>query len=150
MTHSIRVPEAWLASGATIELDLPRTLSCANCNGGGCDACQRAGAISIRERDESARPLQVALPTRHADSEGQAVVLRIPETGGHSEIAHVPRGLLLLKVTVGPEADPGVRLLSASRERELRAPAPVVIRSLLLATLLLLLFLWMLRLSGWL
>jgi len=149
VTHAIRVPEAWLANGATIELELPRTLHCAGCDGGGCDACQRAGAISIRERDAASEPLQVALP-KSTQTSGRAVMLRIPEAGGPSPLADVPRGLLLLKVLVGSEPDSGVRLLRAAPVRELRAPRQVVVRSLLVAGLLLLTFLWMLHLSGWL
>ncbi len=77
-------------------------------------------------------------------------MLRIPEAGGPSPLADVPRGLLLLKVLVGSEPDSGVRLLRAAPVRELRAPRQVVVRSLLVAGLLLLTFLWMLHLSGWL
>jgi len=42
---SIEVPEAWFLVGATLQIALPRLLSCARCDGGGCDACERRGAF---------------------------------------------------------------------------------------------------------
>ena len=118
--HRIRVPRTWLESGAIVEFELPRNLTCAACNGGGCDACERAGAITMRGRDELAEILTVTLPKRKADtdsdSEARGVMIRIPEQGGlppeTSEL--LPRGLLMLRVEPAEVADPGVSRVAPS------------------------------------
>lgn len=158
--HSIEVPGDWLARGETIELTMPRNLTCANCEGGGCDACERAGALSLRGRKDPAYTVQVSLPEKDLSDQqarGQSLLLRIPEQGGFSSSEGVPRGLLMLKVTVADAPGPSVTLCQtqASLEPEstthtLRAPRAVVVRSLVLGLLLFLIFLWMLHLSGWL
>jgi hypothetical protein len=110
--HRIRVPAAWFESGEVIEFELPRNLACAACEGGGCDTCQRAGAITLRGRDELAEILSVTLPRRNPDLQAEpcSVVIRIPEQGGlppeHDDV--LPRGLLLLRVEPAELADPGV------------------------------------------
>ena len=53
--HRIRVPRAWLDAGLAVEFELPRNLCCAACKGGGCDVCQRSGAISLRGGQELPR-----------------------------------------------------------------------------------------------
>ncbi|HKO49622.1 MAG TPA: hypothetical protein VJV79_17960 [Polyangiaceae bacterium] len=116
--HRIRVPFAWLESGEVIEFALPRNLTCAACEGGGCDACGRAGAITMRGRQELAEILTVTLPMRkpEADSEARGVVIRIPEQGGISPEngEDLPRGLLLLRVEPAELADPGVSRVQPS------------------------------------
>ena len=113
--HRIRVPRAWLESGQMVEFELPRNLACAACNGGGCDLCERAGAITLRGRQELPEFLQVTLPSRKAEAEGEArgVVIRIPERGGlpPKDGQALPRGLLLLRVDLADVADPGVSLV---------------------------------------
>jgi len=117
--HRIRVPQAWLESGAMVEIELPRNLACAACDGGGCDICERAGAITLRGRHELPELLSVTLPIRKPETDGDArgVVIRIPEQGGLSPQngEMLPRGLLLLRVEPGEVADPGVsRVLPAA------------------------------------
>ena len=51
-SHRIRVPKDWLEKGSVIELELPRNLVCRKCEGGGCDACDRSGAVTLRARGE--------------------------------------------------------------------------------------------------
>jgi hypothetical protein len=63
---SVRVPRAWLARGDVIELVVPARLACARCEGGGCDRCNRSGALRI-EGDEAARRIRVGLPKRSED-----------------------------------------------------------------------------------
>ncbi len=110
--HRIRVPGAWLESGEVVEFELPRNLTCAACDGGGCDACERAGAITLRGRHELPEILSVTLPMRKAEADSQArgVMIRIPEQGGlppeNGEV--LPRGLLLLRVEPAEVADLGV------------------------------------------
>jgi hypothetical protein len=132
--HRIRVPQAWLEAGEVVEFELPRNLSCAACEGGGCDSCERSGAITLRGRQELPEFLQVTLPVRLPEANGEArgVVIRIPEQGGlppeHGGV--VPRGLLLLRVELAETADPGVTRVvqpepPESHERlSLRIPQP--------------------------
>jgi hypothetical protein len=93
--HRIRVPREWLERGATVEFELPRHLSCAACDGGGCDACHRSGAVTLRGRNEPSDLVEVSLP---AGARDDAFVIRIPERGGFAPDASLPRGLLLLRV----------------------------------------------------
>lgn len=119
VTHRIRVPGAWLETGEVVEFELPRNLTCAACEGGGCDACERAGAITLRGRQELPELLSVTLPTRKAEADGETrgVVIRIPEQGGlapdNGEV--LPRGLLLLRVDPAELADPGVTRVAPPR-----------------------------------
>ena len=112
VVHRIRVPRAWLESGEAVELELPRNLSCAACDGGGCDLCERSGAITLRGRDELPEILHVTLPMRPPEADGatRSVVIRIPEQGGlpPADAEILPRGLLLLRVEPAEVADPGV------------------------------------------
>ncbi|MEP7049817.1 MAG: hypothetical protein ABJB12_05665 [Pseudomonadota bacterium] len=123
--HRIRVPSAWLESGECVEFELPRNLSCAACAGGGCDLCERSGAITLRRRDELPELLQVTLPARALEGEGapRSVVIRIPEQGGlpPAQGESLPRGLLLLRVEAAEMADPGVTLIPPAAPPERRA-----------------------------
>jgi hypothetical protein len=114
-----------------IELELPRNLACAACGGGGCDACGRSGAITLRERDELAEVVEVTLPARPRadaedaeDAEPQGLTLRIPEQGGLPERgSDLPRGMLLLTLVPGDEPDARVKLLRGVASKR---PASVV------------------------
>lgn len=104
----------WLEEGALIELELPRNMKCAACEGGGCDACERSGAISVRGRKELSEVLQVTLPKRDESSlestaSGRTIVIRIPERGGLPDSPELRRGLLLLSVVPADVADAGIR-----------------------------------------
>jgi hypothetical protein len=97
-----------------IELDVPRNLRCSTCDGGGCDLCDRSGAVTLRGRDEPPEIIQVTLPRRTQKSGGTGVTIRIPEQGGLPRSSAEPvRGFLLLTVVTAPEADPSVRLLES-------------------------------------
>lgn len=117
MVHRIRVPPAWLDAGVVLEFELPRNLSCAACDGGGCDVCERAGAVALRGRHDLPERLRVTLPRRKSEAAGVArgVVLRIPEQGGlPAQGAALPRGLLLLRVELADAPDPGLCLVRPS------------------------------------
>jgi hypothetical protein len=121
--HRIRVPRRWLQTGALVEIELPRNLTCASCEGGGCDACDRSGALTVRAKGE---PIGLLLVTLPSGSAGGAVVIRIPEYGGlPREGSELPRGHLLLRVEPGTKADPSVTL-APDRVVEARRPTPVV------------------------
>jgi hypothetical protein len=111
--HRIRVAAAWLEEGALVEFELPRNLRCASCEGGGCDRCERSGAISVRGKSEPGEVVQVTLPKRAESSyestaSGRTIVIRIPERGGMAEDPLLPRGILLLSVVPADEPDPGI------------------------------------------
>jgi hypothetical protein len=125
--HKVRVPAAWLDAGACIELELPRNLACAKCGGGGCDLCERSGAVTLRGRKDPAEIVQVTLPRRGDSAEleasGRGIVLRVPERGGISSAADQPRGMLMLTVITADAADPGIRRTGALSEAEVPAGA---------------------------
>lgn len=125
--HRVKVRREWLVEGEVIELELPRNLACAACGGGGCDACGRSGAITLRRRDEPAEVVEVTLPARPKDDvpDSRGITLRIPEQGGLPDPgSDLPRGLLLLTVLPSPEPDARVRLLRGVPSK--RPPATVV------------------------
>jgi len=119
-----------------VEFEVPRNLSCAACDGGGCDSCGRAGAITLRGRNELPELITVTLPVRNSEANGEArgVVIRIPEQGGlpPAEDEALPRGMLLLRVEPAEVGDAGVSLVlqpeaPVSKERvalSLRVPKP--------------------------
>ncbi|HEX4339882.1 MAG TPA: hypothetical protein VH062_28440 [Polyangiaceae bacterium] len=109
----VTVPASFIVEGATLEVDVPRNLACAACGGGGCDACDRAGAVSIRGRKDPPESVEVTLPKANADSAApRAVLLRIPERGGPPPAeSGLPRGNLLLTIRSGDELSTGVSRL---------------------------------------
>jgi len=98
----IEVPEGW--AGAEIEIILPVRVSCARCDGGGCDGCARRGGHRIPD-DPSARRLAVRLP----DALEGGVVLRIlrPYDDDGVGIAQ-----LLLEARTAEDASASVTLLA--------------------------------------
>jgi hypothetical protein len=102
--HRIRVPKSWLEQGSVIELELPRNLTCRSCEGGGCDVCERSGAVTLRDRGAPPDLVEVTLPAR---PQGDSFVIRIPERGGLARAdSGLPRGLLLLRVEPSEGSDP--------------------------------------------
>ena len=140
VVHGIRVDPSWLERGDPIEVTLPRNLRCAECDGGGCDRCGRAGALSLWGRDEPPGVVEVTLPRRSAEQlqREPTVVLRIPERGGLPEPSSGQiRGMLLLRVTASPEPDPSViRVAAAPSPRGPSLPAGARSQLLLVAALL--------------
>jgi hypothetical protein len=126
VVHGVRVARSWLEAGDTVELTLPRNLHCAECDGGGCDRCGRAGAVSLWSREEPAAVLEVTLPRRTAaELQGEPViVLRIPDAGGWpaADSGH-PRGHLLLRLTASADPDPSVVKRPRDPSRRARPPS---------------------------
>jgi hypothetical protein len=125
--HRVKVRREWLTVGEVIELELPRNLACAACGGGGCDACGRSGAITLRKRDEPAEVVEITLPARKSDDlpDSRGITLRIPEQGGLPELgSELPRGVLLLTVVPSAEPDPSIKLLRGVPSK--RPPASIV------------------------
>ncbi|MEZ4294610.1 MAG: hypothetical protein R3B70_06515 [Polyangiaceae bacterium] len=99
----VTVPASWGSEGALIEVTLPRTLECARCDGGGCDACGRSGALR-GPGAERARVVRVRLPK----AMGDGVAMRLGKPFGKaSKIAQ-----LWLEVRPGKAASASVRKLS--------------------------------------
>lgn len=125
--HRVRVRRGWLISGEVVELELPRNLACAECGGGGCDACGRSGAITLRGKDDPPEMVEVTLPARPADElpDSRGLTLRIPEQGGlPAPGSGLPRGMLLLTVVASSESDPSVKLLRGVPSKQ--PPASIV------------------------
>jgi hypothetical protein len=111
----VTVPESFFLEGATIEVEVPRNLSCATCGGGGCDVCERSGAVSVRGRNDAVEKVEVTLPKPRSENGAttpRAVILRIPEHGGlAAQESNLPRGNLLLTVRVDESLSKGVTRL---------------------------------------
>jgi hypothetical protein len=91
--HGVEVPMEWLEEGASVSIVLPRLLTCARCEGGGCDVCGRKGAF---EQTGVEGPIIVSLP-RQAGAAASAVRLRLPGYGARGD-AELPLGHLILTV----------------------------------------------------
>jgi hypothetical protein len=116
--HRVRVPRRWFDERLTIELELPRNLGCAACEGGGCDRCDRSGAVSVRGRSEPPELVTVTLTTVDG---GGPVVVRIPEQGGLAPAGTtLPRGHLYLRIEPSDAAHP-----SSSVGLSRKAEAPI-------------------------
>ncbi len=115
VVHQVCVPQHWLRRGNVLLVTLPRLLRCAACDGGGCDHCERQGALALRPREAPADVVRVELSQdmdpRH--------VIRIPERGACAPEVPDARGCLLLRFSLGPAAA-GVELDAA---RPVRVPS---------------------------
>jgi hypothetical protein len=105
----ITVPGAWLDEGARIRVRVPRLVTCAACQGGGCEQCGLSGALSTRERGEAEKQADLTLPKKTPPPGAR---LRLPRLGGEAEEEQVPRGHLLVHVKPGAAPDPIVARLS--------------------------------------
>lgn len=113
--YSLRVPREWLRAGECLEFDLPRSLACARCDAGGCDACGGAGGISVRGREDPVEVVRVALSgseSAEALALGrQGFSVRVPEYGGPAREPEFPRGNLIVTLLPSDEPSPNVRRL---------------------------------------
>ncbi|MBX3183279.1 MAG: hypothetical protein KIT72_04070 [Polyangiaceae bacterium] len=145
--HRLTVPASWFKDGACVELELPRNLSCAVCDGGGCEACGLAGAVSTRGRAEPPELVQLTLPRREPSPEAgrSTCVVRLTGHGGLPPADEaLPRGHLLLYLSEG-EATPGlVRLEAPCEPDEVTAAAPGSLRRVAAALVVL-----VVALVGW-
>lgn len=123
--HRVKVRREWLIAGDVVELEVPRNLACASCAGGGCDVCDRAGAVTLRQRGEPVEVVEVTLPRCAPDElpDSRGITLRIPEQGGLPEPgSDLPRGVLLLQIIPAAEPDSTVKVLG--RAPSLVPPKP--------------------------
>ncbi len=112
----IEVPIGWLVGGYRVEVLLPRLASCAGCDAGGCDLCDRGGAVATRGRGEPGEIVEVELPPH---TEG--ATLRLRGRGGLGREDGIERGLLLLEVRPGTTSE-GVTLVLEPASQEESAP----------------------------
>jgi hypothetical protein len=100
----VRVLASW--AGETCIVTVPRTLRCAPCEGGGCDACARSGAFRLDASREVVVHLPIPLPIN--------LRLRLPSPFG----AESAVGLLVLDVETASEPTPSCRVLPKLAPRE--------------------------------
>ncbi len=90
----LTVPPAW--AGGRARIRVPRAVTCRRCEGGGCDACGRRGALPTPE-GEGARAIDVQLPP----DLGRTVAVRVPRPFGDA----APIAQLVLTFVPGPEGE---------------------------------------------
>ena len=117
----IVVEREWLRDARTIEIDLPRHLCCAACQGAGCDICAQSGALTVRGRSELAEIVRVTLPRQEADSldgadSSRAFTLKVPGCGAmpDSESGVATRGRLMLRIKTNGPISNCIRAIAAS------------------------------------
>ncbi|OQX67793.1 MAG: hypothetical protein B6A08_13550 [Sorangiineae bacterium NIC37A_2] len=145
LSMEITVPASWIAEGATLVVAWPRRLLCRACGGGGCDACGRSGAFSL-QGEPVREPFEVSLPRREAPP--SSLTIRLPSLGMPSDKEDHPPGHLFLEVRPGQPPSAGVARATRNESRVLRRD--LMRSSVWMAIFVSLLFLGMLRLSGWL
>jgi hypothetical protein len=96
----VRVPEAW--AGHAIQVVVPVRVECSRCDGGGCDACARSGAIKL-DPAAARRVLIASLPS----DIGSGVALRLVHPFGEEG----PLEILILELYPAPAPDPNVSLV---------------------------------------
>ncbi|EYF08138.1 hypothetical protein [Chondromyces apiculatus] len=89
----VTVPAGWEGEAADLEITAPARVTCARCEGGGCDACGRSGALRTPD-DPAERVLRVRLPAHL----GGGVVLRLVRPFGETS----PIEQLHLELIPGP------------------------------------------------
>jgi hypothetical protein len=143
----VNVDRSWF--GAEVQVILPRNLNCAACSGGGCDRCARAGALSIEERGAAPREVRLVLPP--LGDPNCDVCLRVPGEGALplGEGSELGRGHLMLILHPDESSDAQLRLLTEAPPTD-QLRIQLMKRSLIMAASLILLFIGLLRLSGWL
>jgi hypothetical protein len=120
----IEVPERWAKEGARIAITLPKVLTCARCDGGGCDGCGRSGALRAPGNERS-RVVRVRLP----GPLGDGVAMRIADPFGRaSRISQ-----LWIEVRPAKEASPWVKWLDAPSVKRPILQTMVLALSLLVA-----------------
>jgi len=130
----VDVDPSWLRGPGTLELTLPRHVTCAACDGGGCSVCGFSGALALRDRDAPAELVSIGLSDLATDTtEGteptRRLAVRLPEYGAPSAVAGVGRGQLLVTLMASTTPSANVRYSGASR-RSLPSLPDLVTRSL--------------------
>ncbi|MCC6527849.1 MAG: hypothetical protein IT373_34710 [Polyangiaceae bacterium] len=141
----VTVPESWLATPCELEIRVPARLACARCDGGGCDACGRSGAVRAlaatepepAPEPEADEPAPEPAPEPEPARTDHRVTVQLPGGGRPVAVRLVspfgPDGVaqLLIEVVRGATPSPSVSLV--------RTPALESPRSFARSTLLLVL-----------
>jgi hypothetical protein len=101
----IEVPATWLEDGVDLLVTAPAMLTCARCDGGGCDGCGRSGALRAPDDPED----RVVRARIGANAGVARMTLRIVQPFG-------PDGgidQLLMEVVASDSASPGVSRVAA-------------------------------------
>jgi hypothetical protein len=114
----VEVPAAWLAEGADLVVTSPARLSCARCDGGGCDACARSGALHAPDTAAD-RILRASIPPSD-----RALGLRIPRPFG------ADHAIVQLLLEVAPGISPSTCVVRIERPAVHADEAPRKFRAL--------------------
>ena len=101
----IVVPDGWVADGSQVEFTLPLRVTCARCDGGGCDSCDRSGAFRLSEASAD-RCVTLVVPPKVPSK------LRLAEPLADGTLA-----LLQVGVRAGPEPSRGLKRIAPRRRR---------------------------------
>jgi hypothetical protein len=95
----LAIPAGWARDGAEIQIAVPARVSCARCDGGGCDGCARSGAHRTPD-DPAERTLTVRVPAEMS----ACILVRFVKPFGEQ----APLDQLLVELSAGNAASPGV------------------------------------------
>jgi hypothetical protein len=110
----IDIPRHWLDEGGELEIAAPRRLTCARCDGGGCDACERSGALNAPD-DADRRKIAIHLPQKLSGT----TEIRVADPFVDNAIEQ-----LMVRLSPGSAASEGVR-----RVRHSAPPTPMAAKS---------------------
>jgi molecular chaperone DnaJ len=88
----LRVPFMQAVSGGTVELAVPRQVTCTTCGGSGCPTCGGAGLVVAQERVKTRLPAGIE----------EGTTLRLPGKGHAGAGAGAPAGDAFLTVSIEP------------------------------------------------
>ena len=101
--------------GDTLRITVPERLTCARCDGGGCDACGRSGALRAPS-DPDARTLRVELPALPAQGVAMRVLYPFGDTAGVEQ--------LRIELHAAAPSDAGLRVAHTAARSSLAVTAP--------------------------
>lgn len=104
----VNVPPSWVRKGSRITVALPARFECARCSGGGCDGCERSGALRAPP-EPSARSMELIIPPGSADG----VAIRVAQPFG--EAASIVQIIIEIRCAEAPSP-----CVSRIRERRFR------------------------------
>lgn len=125
------VERDWLRDAKTVDIELPRHLCCASCQGAGCSICGHSGALTLRERSELGEIVRVTLPQQDPDSisapdSARVLTLKVPGHGGlpEPESTRASRGRLLIRISTNGPISSCIRAVAPASELDAREQVP--------------------------